>query len=112
MNMTLPTLPKNRTPATLPEQDRLMPLAIGAGLLAAGALLWRAKPSVLQIPDPLPFADVRRPNALQRALRKSRNGVDLIAPRNLGVALGRSMVVAGTALIITRVLDELGNSHR
>ena len=110
MDMKLPTLPKSTAPASMPEADRLLPIAIGAGLLAAGALLWRAKPRALDFPEPAPLKDSSSASLYQRAVRKSRDSVKVIAPDNLGVSLGRSMVIAGAALVVTRLLDELSDS--
>ncbi|WP_425052984.1 hypothetical protein [Psychromarinibacter sp. S121] len=111
MTLKMPTLPKTIS-VSEPATKRLLPLAIGAGLLAAGAFLWRTKPQALNIPDPMPMDDSKQSNALQRAVRKSRDGVSLVAPDNLGVSVGRSMVIAGTALMVTRLLDELSGPHR
>jgi len=88
-------------------QDRLMPVAVGVGLLAAGALLWKAKPGALQIPDPTPLDGAPKGNLVRRAARRSRDGLRHVAPSNIAVSLGRSLVIAGGALLITRLLDEL-----
>ncbi|WP_172299311.1 hypothetical protein [Pseudoruegeria sp. HB172150] len=109
MDMKLPTLPKPQMPESMPATERIVPVAIAAGLLTAGALLWRARPSALEIPDPAPLEDLKDPGFMQRAARKSRDGVSKIAPGNLGVTIGRSMVIAGGAILITRLLDEVAS---
>lgn len=100
-------LTPNAGSGTLPSSERLKPLAVGAGLLAAGVLLWRYPPTALNIPDPLPLNETPHRSFWRRAARRSRDGVAKVAPANIGVSLGRSLVIAGTALMITRVLDEL-----
>ncbi len=97
-----------KTRATPAVQDRMIPVAVGLGLLAVGTLMWRYPPSALALPDPEPIEDVDEDSRWRRAVQKSRDGVAHIAPSNLGVSLGRSMVIGGAALLITRLLDELG----
>lgn len=89
------------------EDDRVTPIAVGVGLLAVGALLWKTKPSMLDMPDPLPLGKEPDNSFSRRALRKTRDGVSHVAPSNLSVSLGRSMVIGGLALVLTRILDEL-----
>ncbi|MBS8227641.1 hypothetical protein DYI42_15550 [Vannielia litorea] len=84
-----------------------MPVAVACGLVAAGALLWRAKPQALQIPDPAPLGAEPSKSLFRRLARRSRDGVHKIAPSNISVSLGRSLVIAGGALLVTRLLDEL-----
>ena len=107
MKPTLPSLPTlPRRLANPPTRDRVLPLAIGAGLVAAGAVLWRMRPSILQIPDPAPLNEHPDDSFFRRAARRSRDGVHQVAPDNLSVSLGRSLVLAGAALLVTRLLDE------
>ncbi|WP_375688869.1 hypothetical protein [Pseudooceanicola sp. LIPI14-2-Ac024] len=100
----IPFLSKIEEPST---RERLMPVAIGVGLLATGALLWRIKPSALQIPEPAPLHDDSGRSTWRRAARKSRDGVARVAPDNLSDSVGRSLVFAGAALLVTRMLDEV-----
>ena len=103
MKLSRPALPR----PTQQESDRLTPIAIGMGLLCAGALLWRTRPSALDIPDPIPLGERPRRDALRSAAWKTRDKVSQVAPDNLGSPLGRSMVFAGATLLVTRLLDEL-----
>lgn len=94
------------------KRDRLWPVATGVGLLVAGALLMRWKPSVLDMPDPQPLHDSSDGGTLHSAAQHTRDGAAHLAPDNLGVSLGRSMLIAGTALALTRLLDEAAGSGR
>jgi len=94
-------------------RDRALPLALGAALVAIGIAIWRAKPSMLQIPDATPIDDrSNRGGYLTRAARKSRDGLKPITPDNLSGSIGRSLVFAGGAILVTRLLDELSSSGR
>jgi len=101
---SIPLLKKLDNPATA---ERLVPVAIGVGLLAAGALLWRLKPGALSIPEPAPLKDDAVNHGWRRAARVSREGVSKVAPDNLSASLGQSLVFAGGALLVTRLLDEV-----
>ncbi|MCO6383630.1 MAG: hypothetical protein JXQ91_17120 [Vannielia sp.] len=105
MNMK-PAIPKDLLPAE-DTRNRLLPVAVACGLVAAGALLWRAKPRALEIPDPTPLAGNPSRSLFKRMARRSRDGVHKVAPSNISVSLGRSLVIAGGALLVTRLLDEL-----
>ncbi|QDC08392.1 hypothetical protein FHY55_03650 [Oceanicola sp. D3] len=103
---TKPAFPNTLLPAEK-AQSRLVPVAVACGLVAAGALLWRAKPQALQIPDPVPLGANPSHSLLRRVARHSRDSVHKIAPSNISVSLGRSLVIAGGALLLTRLLDEI-----
>ncbi len=103
---TKPAFPKDLLP-TQDTQNRLVPVAVAAGLVAAGALLWRARPHALDFPDPVPLDNNPKRSIFKRFARKGRDGLRRVAPDNLSVSLGRSMVIAGGALLVTRLLDEL-----
>lgn len=103
---SIPLLNKFDRPDTA---ERLLPVALGVGLLAAGAVLWRMKPGALRIPEPAPLHDDSATHGWRRAARKSREGVSKIAPDNLSDSVGRSLVFAGGALLVTRLLDELAS---
>ncbi|MDF0602291.1 hypothetical protein P1J78_16240 [Psychromarinibacter sp. C21-152] len=101
-----------RAPARPRTRDRLWPVAAGMGLLIAGAWLMRWKPSALDMPDPAPLEEAEAPGAFGRAAQHTRDGAAHLAPDNLGVSLGRSMLIAGTALTLARLLDEAAGSGR
>ncbi|SIO32368.1 hypothetical protein [Vannielia litorea] len=103
---TKPAFPADLLP-TERQADRLVPVAVAAGLVAAGALLWRARPHALDFPDPVPLDGNPSRSLFRRAARKGRDGLRRVSPDNLSVSLGRSMVIAGGALLLTRLLDEL-----
>ena len=84
--------------------ERLAPIAFAAGVVVAGAAMWRAKPSAFDMPEPAPIHDDHAPGRLARFARGSR---DRVAPGNLAVAVGRSLVISGAALLIVRLFDEL-----
>ncbi|MDQ2095796.1 hypothetical protein [Rhodalgimonas zhirmunskyi] len=92
-------------------RDRWMPLAVAGGLALAGVALYRAKPEVLALPEP-EVLDEDEQNHLSRAARRTRDGVARFAPSNIAESLGRSMVIAGVALALTRVLDEVAAKRR
>ncbi|MBY6050026.1 hypothetical protein [Vannielia litorea] len=103
---TKPSFPTDLLPSE-EAQSRLVPVAVACGLVAGGALLWRAKPRALEIPDPVPLGAKPSKSLFRRMARRSRDGVHKIAPGNISVSLGRSLVIAGGALLLTRLLDEL-----
>lgn len=108
MTTKLPIPTRLSTPLARPStRERLAPMAVAAGLIAAGAMLWRAKPSALQMPEAAPLGDAPRRGFLRRAARQSRDGLGHFAPDNLSDSLGRSLVLAGGALLATRLLDEI-----
>ncbi len=109
MDMKLPKLPPLHRHLRAPMAQRLLPAAAALGLMAAGVLLWRWRPSLLDLPQPAPLKGGRPQGMFRRAARRSREGVSLVAPDNLSVSLGRSLVIAGAALLAVRVLDELSD---
>jgi hypothetical protein len=109
MDMKLPKLPPLHRHLRAPMAERILPAAAALGLVAAGVRLWRWRPSLLDLPEPAPLQGGRPRGLFRRAARRSREGVSLVAPGNLGVSLGRSLVIAGTALLAARVLDELSD---
>ncbi|MAY87749.1 hypothetical protein [Arenibacterium halophilum] len=87
--------------------ERLAPIAFAAGVVVAGAAMWRAKPSAFDMPEPAPIHDDHAPGRLARFARGSRDRIARVAPGNLAVAVGRSLVISGAALLIVRLFDEL-----
>ena len=84
---------------------RTSPLPAGLALLVAGLVLRLWQPSVLDMPDRP--ARHSKDSGLPRAARRARDGVTMIAPGNLTRSLGRTLIVAGAALVAIRALDLL-----
>lgn len=95
----VPTLRKSRW-------DRLAPFAFGAGVIAAGALMSRFRPSILDTPDPVPMRGKAR-GRVGTALTGVRDGAHQVAPENMSAQLGRSLMLAGAAMLVARALDEV-----
>ncbi|EPX79523.1 hypothetical protein [Salipiger mucosus] len=92
----------------LPAQrrERLMPIFFAAGLLTVGTVLLKTKPRIGHVPRPKQFGDLPRRSRLRRAAQASRDTVEPFAPSNVTDQIGRSMLIGGAALLITRMLDE------
>lgn len=88
------------------DWDRLAPFAFGAGIIAAGAVLSRIRPTALDLPDATPRKS-RGSGPISRLIAWTRDGADHVAPENMSAQLGRSLILAGTAMLAARVLDEL-----
>ncbi|NDV02492.1 hypothetical protein [Pseudoroseicyclus tamaricis] len=99
-------LPSRRLPAPA-ERDRWLPAAYAGGMLAFGAALLVAKPSVGHVPDARPFGAHPRKGRLRRAAGWARDSTHALAPSNVTDSIGRALVIGGLALLITRFLDEL-----
>lgn len=93
-------------------QDRVLPFAVGAGLVAAGLALYSVKPSILALPDPAPIEDESDPNFVISTAHDMRDGIARVMPENLATSLSRSLLVTGLALIIVRFLDEITGAYR
>ncbi|WP_245902543.1 hypothetical protein [Pararhodobacter marinus] len=91
-------------PAT--RRDRWAPVAYAGGMLAIGAGLLVAQPRIGRVPEPAQAGDLPRHKRLRRAAQVSRDGARAFAPSNVTDSIGRSLLVGGVALIMTRVLDE------
>ena len=89
------------------SRDRWAPVAYAGGMLAIGAGLLIAQPRVGHVPDPAQAGDAPRNKRLRRAAQVGRDGARAFAPSNVTDSIGRSLLVGGVALIMTRVLDEL-----
>ncbi|WP_136636643.1 hypothetical protein [Pseudooceanicola onchidii] len=104
-------LPDFKTDRVLPDRvtsnwDRIAPFAFGLGIVATGALMSRFRPSVLDMPSATPRRAEPRHRAA-RAVARVRDGADHVAPDNMSSKLGKSLVMAGAAMLVARVLDEL-----
>ncbi|MBE9638238.1 hypothetical protein IQ782_15400 [Salipiger pacificus] len=104
---TLPAL-RDRLGDALPasRRDRLAPIVFAGGLLAIGALLIKAKPRIGHVPQPKQFGDLPRRSRARRAALTTRDHVAPFAPTNVTDSLGRSLMLGGAALLLTRLLDE------
>ena len=81
----------------------ISPLLIGAALLGAGIALRQVQPSVLSLPDRPDQLHTGR--GLQRAARKTRDGIASVLPSNLTGSIGRSLAIMGAGLVMVRLLD-------
>lgn len=91
-------------PAT---RDRLVPVLVAGGLVAAGVLLLRVDPGSAQVPDAAAFGEGRRRGRLRNAALAARDAVRPFAPSNLTDQVGRSLILGGVALLLTRLFDEI-----
>ncbi|QQA42452.1 hypothetical protein [Pelagovum pacificum] len=114
--MSKDLIPDSQLDALVPEdptgRDRLMPVLVAGGLLAAGALLLRVDPGSAQVPSPARYGDAPRGSRFRRAAQASRDTIAPLAPSNLTDSIGRSLVIGGAALILTRFFDELVGRSR
>ncbi|MFQ1699302.1 hypothetical protein ACJ5NV_01770 [Loktanella agnita] len=95
------------------EFDRILPIAVGVGLVGLGAALLRTKPGMLALPDPAPIADDSQPNMLVSSAHNLRDGIARFTPDNFATSLSRSFIITGAALVLVRLLDEVtGRSAR
>lgn len=104
----LPT--KIETPETFLDRvagPRLAPVAYGAGMLALGAVLLAAKPRIGNVPNPRHTLDGPDLGRGRRIARAGRDSVGAFAPSNVTDSIGRSLLLGGTALLLTRLFDEL-----
>lgn len=86
--------------------ERIAPLAFGAGIIATGALLSRFRPAILDMPTATPRH--REPSGRTgKAVARIRDGADHMAPDNMSAKLGKSLVLAGAAMLAARLLDEV-----
>ena len=96
--MSLPSAPK--------PNARITPLLYAGGMLAVGAALLIAKPRFGEVPEPRQASDLPSASRWRRAARTSRDTVQPFAPSNVTDSLGRSLLLGGAALVLTRLLDE------
>ncbi len=95
------------TPQISPDRkERLAPFAYAGGMLAAGAALLLAKPRLGHVPEPRRMGDLPRKRRWRRAAQTGRDNVQAFAPSNVTDSIGRSLIIGGAALMLTRLLDE------
>ncbi|WP_407494745.1 hypothetical protein [Pseudooceanicola sp. MF1-13] len=88
------------------ESQWWKPFAAGAAVVAAGFALTRIRPSALDLPNPTGRGDGAS-GRVARAVGVARDGADKVAPDNVASQIGRSLVMAGSAMLVARVLDEV-----
>lgn len=91
------------------SNDRIAPVLYAGGMLALGVALIAAKPRIGNVPKPRRIGDENAASRLRRAAIRGRDGVEAFAPSNITDSLGRSLILGGAALLIARVLDEVGS---
>ena len=98
----------DRLSEPLPEgrNDRIAPFAYAGGMLALGAALLIANPKIGQVPEARQAGDAPRRSRMRRAAQIGRDGAQSFAPSNVTDSIGRSLMIGGAALLVTRLLDE------
>ncbi|OWU72676.1 hypothetical protein ATO3_16450 [Marinibacterium profundimaris] len=96
-----------RDPLPEARPHRISPIAYAGGMLALGAALLIAKPKIGRVPEPKQGGDVPRRSRVRRAAQVGRDGAQTFAPSNVTDSIGRSLMIGGTALLLTRILDEM-----
>jgi hypothetical protein len=104
-------LPDIKSARHLPQQhpdgwQRFAPIAFGVGIVAAGALISRFRPAVLDMPSATPRGAEPEGRGGQ-AVARVRDGAAHLAPDNMSAKLGKSLIMAGSAMLAARLLDEL-----
>lgn len=106
------TRPRAHLPRKLPQlppstQERLTPFLYAGGMLAIGAVMLIAKPRLGHVPNPSRSGDLPRVSRWRRAAQVSRDNVHSLAPANVTDSIGRSLLLGGAALLLTRLFDEM-----
>ncbi|WP_226941748.1 hypothetical protein [Pseudooceanicola spongiae] len=102
-----PTLPKTLPQLPPSSKERLAPVLYAGGMLAIGAVMLIAKPRLGHVPNPSRSGDLPRASRWRRAAQVSRDNVQAFAPANVTDSLGRSLLIGGAALLLTRLFDEV-----
>ncbi|TNF22160.1 MAG: hypothetical protein EP318_04720 [Rhodobacteraceae bacterium] len=110
LSNALPEKVKSRLPATAGK--RLTPVLYAFGMVAIGAALLVTKPRIGQVPESRLSGDTPARSRLGRAAQRTRDATGTFAPTNVTDSIGRSLLIGGVALILTRVLDEALGSDR
>ncbi|MFW2544551.1 hypothetical protein ACN2XU_18095 [Primorskyibacter sp. 2E107] len=88
------------------NRDRIVPIVVGGGLVALGALLLKARPLVGEMPPARQFGDAPEGARWRRAAALARDRVEPFAPASITDQIGKSLMMGGAALLMTRLLDE------
>ena len=98
----------NSVQAALPgaRNNRLFPVIYAGGMLAAGLALLIAKPGIGRVPEARQAKDAPGDQRVRRAAQAGRDAAHHFAPTNVTDSIGRSLVIGGAALLLTRLLDE------
>lgn len=88
-----------------PTRDHITPLLVGGSLMALGALMVKATPHLAEIPPARQFGSPKK-GTLRKAAALARDRIEPLAPTNITDQIGRSLLVGGAALLLTRLLDE------
>ena len=88
-------------------EDRIIPAALAAGLVAFGTALWTARPEVLDLPEAKAIDDDANDTVVMAAATEARDVLAKLAPSNAGRSLGRSLIIAGALMLSVRFLDEI-----
>lgn len=96
--------PKDLTRDMVPQWWK--PFAAGAAVVAAGFAFTRFRPSALDLPNPTGRGDGAT-GRVAKAVGLARDGADHVAPDNVSAQIGRSLVMAGSAMLVARLLDEV-----
>ncbi|KAA2315197.1 hypothetical protein DL237_09335 [Pseudooceanicola sediminis] len=107
MALRRPSLPKSLPQLPPSSQERLTPILYAGGMLAIGAVMLIAKPRLGHVPNPSRAGDLPRAARWRRAAQISRDNLHTFAPANVTDSIGRSLLLGGTALLLTRLLDEV-----
>ena len=95
------------------NRDRLVPVVYAGGMLALGAAMLAAEPWVGDVPEAKLSGDDKPRGVFGRAARLGRDGAQALAPSNVTDTIGRSLLIGGVALLLTRIFDELlGRTRR
>ena len=105
----LPDLMERYLPAT--RRERLSPLVYAGGMLTIGLALLLAKPRIGKVPRSTFSGSGPRAGRRRRAAQRSRDVVAPFAPGNVTDSIGRSLIIGGVALALTRLLDELSDKR-
>lgn len=100
----VPDTIRDRLPVS--RKERLAPYVYAGGMLAVGAALLVAKPGIGKVPNPKHGGHGPR-RGVRKAAQVGRDNVQTFAPSNVTDSIGRSLMIGGAALFLTRLLDEM-----
>lgn len=89
----------------------MAPILYAGGMLALGVALLAAKPRIGNVPEPMLRGEESSNSRLRRVAIGGRDGFRAFAPSNVTDSIGRSLIVGGAALFLTRLFDEIGSKR-